>query len=76
MQDKILLYGTEDCHLCELAKAECDTNQVDYTFIDIIDSEQLQAQYATSIPVLDWHGQLHYYPFSIAKIIKDLRSPS
>ena len=56
MQAKFILYSTEGCHLCELAKdvlvsAGIDKNKEIQT-IDIIDDELLLKEYKESIPVV------------------------
>ncbi|RFA28321.1 hypothetical protein CAI21_13385 [Alkalilimnicola ehrlichii] len=55
MTKQLILYGTDGCHLCEQARErvfEALGNSIDLVEVDILDDEQLEARYATSIPVL------------------------
>ncbi len=60
MQDKatLLLYGTEACHLCELAEdivsatIASSTPEWGYRKVDIAESEDLFERYGWVIPVL------------------------
>jgi hypothetical protein len=51
-----ILFGTEGCHLCEEAEELLVAAGLDFTSQDIMTSEQWQADYGLSIPVL-WHAQ-------------------
>lgn len=55
--DDIALYGTEGCHLCDVAANEirqalCAFPDQQIGYVDIVDSEMLLAGYAERIPVL------------------------
>ena len=60
MQDKatLLLYGTEACHLCDLAEdivsatIAASTQEWEYTKVDIAESDELFERYGWLIPVL------------------------
>jgi len=56
MQADFLLYGTQDCHLCELAEAivasALDGLALQVELIDIADDSDLVSRYGESIPVL------------------------
>ncbi len=49
---KLLLYGTEFCHLCEQAEALLLAIGVSADYIDIADDDALIESYGTRIPVL------------------------
>ncbi|WNC70450.1 glutaredoxin family protein [Thalassotalea psychrophila] len=62
------LYGTEGCHLCEIAEEICvqliSRDNIEY--VDIIEEPRLVELYGTSIPVLE-HLNSHmalYWPFN------------
>ncbi|WP_111977286.1 glutaredoxin family protein [Algibacillus agarilyticus] len=63
-----ILYGTDGCHLCDLAFDECKilgiTDLIER--IDIVDSTELLAKYSLTIPVfrhVDKHIDLNW-PFT------------
>lgn len=68
VQKAFILYGSEGCHLCELALTLCEpihaNNQL--TLVDIVDEEHLVAKYAVHIPVLKRtkDNKELYWPFS------------
>ena len=55
---EIILYGTQGCHLCELAEAlvvaECLERSWDFSLalFDIAEQDDLMSRYGTRIPVL------------------------
>ncbi len=54
---KLLLFGTEGCHLCEQAEElinDCQSKESGFVIekVDIAEQEQWQERYAVSIPVL------------------------
>ncbi len=49
---RLLLYGTEFCHLCEQAEALLQAIGVNAEYIDIADDDALIESYGTRIPVL------------------------
>lgn len=66
MSNRLRLYGTLGCHLCEQAEATVRalmTSSVDLKHIDIADEESLVAQYGRRIPVLALGAQEHDWPF-------------
>ncbi len=48
----LTLYGTDACHLCELAASLLDRLGVEYEEVDISGSDELFARYGLTIPVL------------------------
>ncbi|MCL1143586.1 glutaredoxin family protein [Shewanella gaetbuli] len=63
-----VLYHTDGCHLCELAKALVDNAQLTYQHIDICEDAELAERYGTSIPVLA-HGQKQlFWPFDASEL--------
>ena len=62
------LYGTEGCHLCELALEICinGLGKDSFTEVDIIDDKNLVELYGIHIPVLEntKTGTKLYWPFS------------
>lgn len=69
MQQKpFVLYGSEGCHLCELALALCEEliAEQQLTVVDIVDEEHLVAQYGVHIPVLKrtQDNKELYWPFN------------
>ncbi|KAF3977799.1 MAG: glutaredoxin family protein [Methylococcales symbiont of Iophon sp. n. MRB-2018] len=76
----LILFGTENCHLCEDAEnilASYEQNLFKIESIDIAVEEQWQEQYAVLIPVL-YHPETKKqlgWPFSLAQVqafIKEL----
>jgi ABC-type taurine transport system substrate-binding protein len=69
-----VLYGTEACHLCELAQqviVEVASQQpIDVYLEDITESEALVERYGTRIPVLknELNGRELDWPFSAAEL--------
>jgi hypothetical protein len=49
---KLLLYGTESCHLCEQAEALLDSARATFEYVDIAEDDALLARYGTRIPVV------------------------
>lgn len=48
----ITLYGTSACHLCEIAEGMLEVAGVDFSKVDIADSDALFERYGLTIPVL------------------------
>lgn len=73
MIDKLTLYGTSACHLCEDAMAvvlpATQALGLDLIVIDIAGDDTLEARYGTSIPVLfsSCAGEL-CWPFDTDKV--------
>ena len=67
-----ILYGTANCHLCEVAidLVQLSVADLDLTVIDIIDDSDLYAQYALTIPVLKSciSGAELNWPFSLESL--------
>ncbi|WP_371372287.1 glutaredoxin family protein [Thalassotalea aquiviva] len=72
LEPKYHLYGTQGCHLCELAEQLC--NQVlateEYKYLDIVDSPKLVELYSISIPVLERldNGNTLFWPFNLEQL--------
>lgn len=69
-----ILFGSEGCHLCELALDMCKhiVAQEQLNIVDIVDDEQLVEKYGVHIPVLKRtkdNNEL-YWPFSQEDIIE------
>ena len=70
------LLGTEDCHLCDLAKGiiihVAQTHPVEVYVEDISESEDLVARYGTRIPVIrhDVTGTELEWPFDKADLLE------
>jgi len=70
MQTIVRLYGTKFCHLCEEAEAVVRQFQVEVTYIDIADDDELVERYGIRIPVLqrmDTGDELGW-PFDVAAV--------
>jgi len=72
----IYLLSTHGCHLCDAAKAICDTLDVDYEEVDIVEDEQLVDLYGDKIPVIMIAGaqQALFWPFTKEHINQYLES--
>ena len=70
----LILYGTDACHLCELALAIVLAEPLlrgwALDYIDVAFDEQLLATFGAQIPVLSWpaRGQLLFWPFDAAAV--------
>lgn len=66
------LYGSDGCHLCELAQAICaqliDAEQLAH--VDIVDDEKLVELYGVHIPVLERmnDGEKLFWPFELSDV--------
>ena len=76
---KLNFYTTDGCHLCEEAKLllipYMTGSQIEVSFIDIIESEQLMELYDVKIPVIkrcDTNNELDW-PFDSEQLIKFLQ---
>jgi hypothetical protein len=70
MLPALILYGTEHCHLCELAEGIVATFDCSYEVVDIAEDDLLLQRYGTSIPVVvrsDTHASLHW-PFTAEEL--------
>ena len=70
MTNTLFLLSTSGCHLCEVAQRELDNMRLKYEIIDIIDDEQLVANYGDKIPVLivEKAEQALFWPFESQQI--------
>lgn len=76
---RLCLYGTEGCHLCELAAevvAAATRQAVPWQAIDIADDAALVARYGARIPVLrdETSGAELHWPFDTADVQRVLTS--
>lgn len=64
---RFVLYGRDECHLCESLQAELSAFQQDYDFsikwVDVDQDSALELQYGFFVPVLTYEGRkvCHYY---------------
>lgn len=73
-QGHYLLYHTEGCHLCDLAKALVDLSHIDYQHLDICDDAHLSTRYGTRIPVLAYGDHELGWPFDAVQLQAFIRS--
>lgn len=76
MQDQLILYGTEGCHLCHDAQALLQQMNLTWQDIDIIEHDVLLERYGPHIPVLrrpDSGDELNW-PFHSHEITALLRA--
>lgn len=71
MSNKIILYTTLGCHLCD--EAEVLITQVlpktwSLQKVDIAERDDLLEAYGTRIPVVEIKGQQLYWPFSLVEL--------
>ncbi|MFQ6404200.1 glutaredoxin family protein [Methylophilus sp. 'Pure River'] len=68
MQNQLILFGTQGCHLCEDAEHLLQALDLPYEYLDIIDDEKLLQRYEISIPVLMQKSASNpkelYWPFT------------
>lgn len=71
------LYGTQGCHLCDLAQALCEQviTPVQIELVDIIDDQHLVELYSTTIPVLAHlsSNTALYWPFDLQQLKEFIR---
>ena len=64
---KFVLYGRDECHLCESLQAELQLLQKDYDFsvewVDVDQDSALELKYGFYVPVLMYEGHkvCHYH---------------
>ncbi|MGX9460409.1 glutaredoxin family protein [Shewanella sp. A14] len=63
-----VLYHTEGCHLCDIAKTLIEQTTITYQHIDICDSPLLAARYGMSIPVLVQGKRELFWPFDATQL--------
>lgn len=68
----LILYSTDGCHLCELAKQQLDELTLPFEVIDIVTDDALVEAYGVSIPVLRVQGkdQALFWPFEKEQVIE------
>ncbi len=67
--DRLVLYGTSACHLCEIAEAMVERQGTPFEKIDISVSDALFERYGIRIPVLRRpDGRELGWPFSEAEL--------
>ena len=70
----LVLYGTSACHLCEVAQDMLEHHhkncaEIDYSSLDISESEELFQAYGLKIPVLRRADGLELdWPFSLEEL--------
>ena len=70
---ELILYHTSGCHLCELAEgvvaqAVSAGADIQLTFVDIANSDDLMGRYGWTIPVLAKGASELNWPFDVAKL--------
>ncbi|WP_448549777.1 glutaredoxin family protein [Thalassotalea fusca] len=71
MIKQFILYGSEGCHLCELADEICSPIIKDgLAHIDIVSDDKLVEQYGVHIPVLKHIASTSelYWPFTAEEV--------
>ena len=79
---KLLLLGTDPCHLCEKAKREIESYQVycnipfSFEYHDIIDNDDWYETYQLEIPLLlhEASNNRLAYPFGFNEVLHYLQS--
>ncbi|WP_394176921.1 glutaredoxin family protein [Thalassotalea litorea] len=72
--NKIYLYGTQGCHLCEMAMSLCEQSQSiqqeQLVYRDIIDDPKWLQQYKLTIPVIEIEGRSTVlgWPFDLEQL--------
>ncbi len=68
MNNKLVLYSTEGCHLCEQAHAMLLSVGITPQIIDIIHDDILFARYGVTIPVLRSNDDELNWPFDTEQL--------
>ena len=74
MKEKVILYGTSACHLCEVAqeilRATLNPEFFEIELVDIVESDALVEAYGVRIPVLQREdgGELGW-PFGVEELV-------
>ncbi|GLP96005.1 glutaredoxin family protein [Paraferrimonas sedimenticola] len=68
------LFHTEGCHLCELAQALLDEQQLSYQLVDICDHAESLEKYKIRIPVLTKGDAELGWPFDQASLTEFLEA--
>jgi len=68
--NRLVLYGTTACHLCDQAKALLVEADIPHLWIDVAGDETLMERYGVRIPVLYSHasGRELGWPFDQASL--------
>ncbi|HVL00461.1 MAG TPA: glutaredoxin family protein [Dongiaceae bacterium] len=74
MKEKVILYGTSACHLCEVAlellQATLNPECFDLALVDIADNDELVERYGVRIPVLQRQDGVELgWPFGVEDVI-------
>jgi glutaredoxin len=69
-----VLYHTDGCHLCDIAKDLVDQSQIDYQHLDICVDANLSTRYGTQIPVLAHKEKALAWPFDAVQLQEFIRS--
>ena len=66
----LYLLSTAGCHLCDTAAHILNDRHIEFELVEIIDDDQLVAQYGDKIPVLIAQGaeQALFWPFDASQI--------
>ncbi len=74
MRQRFILYGTDGCHLCDLARelvhTVLDPRRAELDEVDICGDDELEARYGVRIPVLklaDSEAELGW-PFDVQQL--------
>ena len=57
------IYGTTNCEFCDKAKSLLVTYKKDYTFIDVVENEDITAAFfkkfpnVRTVPQIEWRGK-------------------
>jgi glutaredoxin len=57
VEERVILYTAQGCHLCERAREVLAAEAVDYREIDITGDPQLEASYREWLPVVEIDGE-------------------
>lgn len=74
MKEKVILYGTSACHLCEVAqeilRATLSPEFFEIELVDIVESDALVEAYGVRIPVLKRQdGRELGWPFGVEEVV-------
>jgi glutaredoxin len=53
----VVLYTARGCHLCELARATLEAENVEYSEVDITGDPRLEVDYREWLPVVEIDGE-------------------
>ncbi|WCE31090.1 glutaredoxin family protein [Vibrio sp. SCSIO 43137] len=66
--NKVILYSTDGCHLCELASEQLNACGVSYQLVDIAFDDTLFERYGVTIPVVKFNESELNWPFQIEQL--------